>query len=145
MAGGLAGPSVPAATDAARLMPDLEDVLQRSLRTLLQDTAPSAAVTAELDALCTRRDDATTEQYQQMWDRVTGRTGTTRPAKPASAPKANVVLWLWRRASNFPYRVTKVETFGGVVLLGSTNEETKADHRPITRTRNKEGVERPSR
>ena len=82
------GPRVPMAADAPTLVPEMEDMLQRSLRTMLQDSAPSPQVAVELDALCPRRDDDTTTRFQEAWDRLTGRSRAPRGGTAKPAPKA---------------------------------------------------------
>ena len=71
-------PPVPTAAVAERLAPELQSILQKSLRTLLQDKPPAPAVAVEMDTLCARRDAVDAEAYQRAWDTFTGRP----PARP---------------------------------------------------------------
>jgi hypothetical protein len=88
-----AGPDVMTAsgTDWRAVRTDARDVLQRALSVLMQDTERSPAVTAELDALCRRRDDQTVADYQAAWVRTRGQLGGRPPRPPPKSGGAPAV------------------------------------------------------
>jgi hypothetical protein len=79
------GPKVPTAdpADWRAVEADIRDVLQRTLRTLLQDSVPSEAMVVEMDALCSQRSEAELSQYHQAWDRTRGRAAPKSRSIPA--------------------------------------------------------------
>ena len=60
---------------------DYQDVLQRTMATLMQDNVPSDVVAAEMDALCPRRADRVVANYHQEWDSTAGRKAPRGRAK----------------------------------------------------------------